>query len=75
MYDNFKIMMCYTHKSLYHFQGLVSRHPILGVVICRVCARKYNSGGEWTRDEDGYLDHCVWCAQGGENVFLCSDEG
>ena len=48
---------------------------MLGVVLCRVCAREYNSGGEWTRDKDGYLDHCVWCAQGYENLFLCEAKG
>ncbi len=48
------------------------RHPILDVVICKPCRALYFKG-VWTRDEDGYFQHCRWCANGGE-LYCCADQ-
>ena len=42
--------------------NLATRHPVLGVAICRRCKDFYASG-EWTKDEDGCDQFCRWCAQ------------
>ena len=51
----------------------MSRHPILGVVVCRPCRGRFFSG-RWTRDDDGYFEHCRWCAEGGSLVSCANDE-
>ena len=55
------------HKKL----GDVSRHPTLGVPMCKNCKNFYFDGA-WTKDDDGSFEFCGWCAQGGE-LFLCAD--
>ena len=54
------------HKHI----GKVRRHPVLGVPVCKSCFRFYHSGA-WSRDEDGFFEHCRWCANGGD--LLCCD--
>ena len=51
------------HKA----RGLIARHPILGVVTCKAC-RNFFFEGTWTRDEDGFFEHCRWCGNGGDLV-------
>ena len=61
---------CYKQTNHKKF-GDVSRHPILGVPMCKNCKNFYFDGA-WTKDDDGSFEFCGWCAQGGE-LFLCAD--
>merc|ERR1712013_281629 len=54
----------------YKQEGAVMRHPDLAVPVCRKC-HKFYFNGEWTKDEEGFYEHCRWCANGGE--LLCCD--
>merc|ERR1712062_637129 len=51
-------------------EGAGMRHPDLAVPVCRKC-HKFYFNGEWTKDEEGFYEHCRWCANGGE--LLCCD--
>merc|ERR1712037_734050 len=42
----------------------------LAVPICKKC-HKFYFKGEWTKDEEGFYEHCRWCANGGE--LMCCD--
>ena len=58
------------HKGMDHKQeGAVVRHAALAVPICRKC-QKFYQRGVWSKDEDGYYEHCRWCANGGD-LLLC----
>ena len=58
------------HKGMDHKQeGAVVRHTALAVPICRKC-QKFYQRGVWSKDEDGYYEHCRWCANGGD-LLLC----
>ena len=54
----------------YKQEGAVMRHPDLAVPVCRKC-HKFYFNGEWMKDEEGFYEHCRWCANGGE--LLCCD--
>ncbi len=53
-------------------QDMLCRHPLLGVVMCKRC-KAFFFKGVWKRDEEGYFEHCRWCANGGDLV-CCSNE-
>ena len=58
-------------RQINHKQaGAVTRHPHLGVPICKQC-RSFYFEGDWTRDDEGYYEFCRWCANGGD--LLCCD--
>lgn len=59
---------CFSQVN-HKLKGVVVRHPVLGVPICKNCKKFYHSG-TWTKDEDGYFEYCRWCAQGGE-LLMC----
>ena len=52
--------------------GEVSRHPTLGVPMCKNCKNFYFDGA-WTKDDEGSFEFCGWCAQGGI-LMLCADD-
>merc|ERR1712130_704470 len=54
----------------YKQEGAVMRHADLAVPICKKC-HKFYFKGEWTKDEEGFYEHCRWCANGGE--LMCCD--
>ena len=62
---------CFKQTNHKNF-GEVSRHPTLGVPICKNCKNFYFDGA-WTKDEEGSFEFCGWCAQGGE-LMICADE-
>ena len=51
----------------------ITRHPLLGVVVCKSCAEFYYQDGEWTRDDEGSFEYCGWCANGGDLVCCASE--
>merc|ERR1712032_131618 len=50
-------------------EGTLYRHPVLAVPVCDKCHQFY-SESKWSKDEEGYHEHCGWCANGGE-MMLC----
>ena len=54
----------------YKQEGAVMRHADLAVPICKKC-HKFYFKGEWTKDDEGFYEHCRWCAIGGE--LMCCD--
>ena len=60
---------CYKQVN-YKQEGAVMRHADLAVPICKKC-HKFYFKGEWTKDEEGFYEHCRWCANGGE--LMCCD--
>jgi hypothetical protein len=50
-------------------EGAIVRHADLAVPVCMKCQTFY-SKSKWTKDEDGYYEHCRWCANGGD-LLLC----
>ena len=60
---------CYKQVN-YKQEGAVMRHEDLAVPICKKC-HKFYFKGEWTKDEEGFYEHCRWCANGGE--LMCCD--
>ncbi len=62
---------CCAQQVNHKQEDMVARHPILGVVMCKRCKAFY-FGGVWRRDEDGYFEHCRWCANGGE-LICCAN--
>jgi len=50
-------------------EGTLYRHPVLAVPICDKCHQFYKES-KWSKDEEGYHEHCGWCANGGE-MMLC----
>ena len=50
-------------------EGNLFRHPVLAVPVCDKCHQFYCES-KWTKDEEGYHEHCRWCANGGE-MMLC----
>jgi len=55
----------------HHVRNNISRHPHLGVPICRKCKSFYEDEGEWEKDDQGSDCYCRWCANGGE--MICCD--
>ena len=51
----------------------ITRHPLLGVIMCMTCKRFYKDGSGWQEDEDGCDKYCRWCGQGGE-LILCDKQ-
>jgi hypothetical protein len=52
---------------------VIVRHPLLGVAICRDC-KKFFFSGRWVKDDEGFYESCLWCANGGD-LIMCSNEG
>ena len=69
-----KIIVCTAcfKQTNHRNEGEVSRHPTLGVPICKNCKNFYFDGA-WTKDNEGSFEFCGWCAQGGE-LLMCADE-
>lgn len=40
-------------------------HPRLNVIQCPPCHTFYHRG-RWSKDEEGYFEHCRWCGEGGD---------
>ena len=75
-YDDIDKMMitctaCFKQTNHKKF-GEVSRHPTLGVAMCKNCKNFYFDGA-WTKDDEGSFEFCGWCAQGGI-LMLCADD-
>jgi len=68
---NISCTSCFKQTNHKKF-GEISRHPILGVPMCKNCKNFYFDGA-WTKDDEGSFEFCGWCAQGGI-LMLCSDE-
>ena len=65
--DENKTIVCTAcfKQTNHKVEGEVGRHPILGVVICKMCKNFYYDGA-WTKDDAGKYEFCGWCANGGE---------
>lgn len=44
--------------------GVWYRHPVMNTVQCGDC-NKFYSAGKFSKDSDGYYEHCRWCGEGG----------
>merc|ERR1712037_711628 len=66
-----KSVTCTACKKSIDFkaEGSLYRHPVLAVPVCDKCHQFYTES-KWSKDEEGYHEHCRWCANGGE-MMLC----
>ena len=67
--ENIECTAC-SRRLDYREPGEVLAHPFLGVPLCLRCHSFYGDG-DWGRGEDGFVEFCRWCANGGDVV--CCD--
>ena len=67
--ENIECSAC-SRRLDYREVGDLLAHPFLGVPLCLRCHSFYGDG-DWSRGDDGFLEFCRWCANGGD--LVCCD--